>query len=565
MQLERSDVSFQRPVSYWLRRAEKCGEQGDMRRAATLLRHAARIEPTSAEPLCLYAETLSELGCYEAGNREAFAALAKDPQRFSLYGLIAQNLSHIGFHQEAMDAFSLFILSGRKSDDDFNLWDYDYEISERYDEHPRRRERLNGLLNIAARRIAMGDWNGATRALTRACQKPFHAPCAYRDVLLSTLMSHCGENALAKLSLLMAMKHANGSAFIYCAAARAFARLRPAQKALSRSALLRAMACVQTTHDEIIACEAFDLCGQRRMCASLLTSRLQAHPDCLSTCFNLATCYLKLGEAEKALPLAHLCRELDPDDLCAEALLGFAQELDGLSAAEVAARSQTRPYYGMLLADDLESRTRPLALAASENCAAFAQQLADDALLRKRYLQLLNVPESGLEPTLHAVCEQWSPEFAQTFLRELLMTAPGSAEVQLSAMRWLVCLGARPPFTVWQPGRMLSLDPTQPPHVEASFYQRQLARRIKQAAVYAYDPGFVPAALQTVNHLTHPQRCKLIANSDGLWVVAFAMLVCRRHGLATPRLTSADELTPESVSAIRKHYAVLCHQKARRS
>ena len=37
--------TFKRPAPYWLRRAEKCKQAGDLRRAAVLERHAARTDP----------------------------------------------------------------------------------------------------------------------------------------------------------------------------------------------------------------------------------------------------------------------------------------------------------------------------------------------------------------------------------------------------------------------------------------------------------------------------------------------------------------------------------------
>lgn len=55
-----------------------------------------------------YALTLRQLHCYEASNREAFAALAYDPSRVALYGLIGQNMIALGHRQEGLDAFSLY-------------------------------------------------------------------------------------------------------------------------------------------------------------------------------------------------------------------------------------------------------------------------------------------------------------------------------------------------------------------------------------------------------------------------------------------------------------------------
>lgn len=42
--------TFQRPAPYWLRRAEKCKQAGDLRRAAVLERHAARTDPRATRP-----------------------------------------------------------------------------------------------------------------------------------------------------------------------------------------------------------------------------------------------------------------------------------------------------------------------------------------------------------------------------------------------------------------------------------------------------------------------------------------------------------------------------------
>ena len=97
--------TFQRPAPYWLRRAEKCKQAGDLRRAAVLERHAARTDPGYAAGPASYALTLRQLHCYEASNREAFAALAYDPSRVALYGLIGQNMIALGHRQEGLDAF----------------------------------------------------------------------------------------------------------------------------------------------------------------------------------------------------------------------------------------------------------------------------------------------------------------------------------------------------------------------------------------------------------------------------------------------------------------------------
>ncbi|MEG1472190.1 MAG: hypothetical protein RSD76_07070, partial [Clostridia bacterium] len=69
---------FSRSVEYWLRRAQRCLKSGNLRSAAGLARHAARFEPRSEEASLFYATVLRELHCYEASNREASSALARN-------------------------------------------------------------------------------------------------------------------------------------------------------------------------------------------------------------------------------------------------------------------------------------------------------------------------------------------------------------------------------------------------------------------------------------------------------------------------------------------------------
>ena len=132
--------TFQRPAPYWLRRAEKCKQAGDLRRAAVLERHAARTDPGYAAGPASYALTLRQLHCYEASNREAFAALAYDPSRVALYGLIGQNMIALGHRQEGLDAFSLYFNAPDDGQTVPAPWDGDvYEMEEAYWEPPVQR------------------------------------------------------------------------------------------------------------------------------------------------------------------------------------------------------------------------------------------------------------------------------------------------------------------------------------------------------------------------------------------------------------------------------------------
>ena len=185
---------FQRPASYWLRRAERLKQSGDLIRAAVLERHAVRAEPQSDAARMSYAFTLRQLHCYEASNREAFAALAHDPARTPLLGLIGQNMFNLGQRQTGLDAMNLYAAHPPAVPP---VWqDEAYDMADAYD-YPffrsKRRARLRGLLEISMRRMAKGDLESAARALGRAMQPPFYGPNAQRELALAACFQRLGD------------------------------------------------------------------------------------------------------------------------------------------------------------------------------------------------------------------------------------------------------------------------------------------------------------------------------------------------------------------------------------
>lgn len=86
----------------------------------------------------------------------------------------------LGMRQEAMDCFALYMGGSHLQSDGLPDWDDEvYELEDAYYEPPvRRRARLRGLMDIALRRIAAGDFENARRALARAQQAPFRQPNA---------------------------------------------------------------------------------------------------------------------------------------------------------------------------------------------------------------------------------------------------------------------------------------------------------------------------------------------------------------------------------------------------
>lgn len=139
-----------------------------------------------------YALTLRQLHCYEASNREAFAALAYDPSRVALYGLIGQNMIALGHRQEGLDAFSLYFNAPDGGQTVPAPWDGDvYEMEEAYWEAPvKRRARLNGLMHMILSRMARGDMEGAAVPSSGPDGPPFRRPMP-----AATSWPPCGTSA----------------------------------------------------------------------------------------------------------------------------------------------------------------------------------------------------------------------------------------------------------------------------------------------------------------------------------------------------------------------------------
>lgn len=559
MTTERPEANFERPAEYWLRRAHAYRDSGDLLRASALTRHATRLKPADPDMLADYAEQLSELGCYDASNREAFAALALAPERFTLYGLVAQNLSRMGRRRQAMDAYSLFLSGGQEQSPDFDAWEYPYDIPERYDHQPRRRARLDGLLNVAERRLARGDWKGAGDALCRASERPYKGGSARRDALWARLALLIGQPAWACLLARAAIRRAPRSTVIACSAARVFAALGKAQAGRAGAALLRAAFHMSATSDEALVCDALDAAGQLGLLKSVLLARFGEHPDRFATGYNAGVCLLKLGETSDASPFLHLCREFDPEDMCAESLLTLVEDWKerGLTSDAVRELARDIPYYGKLLPDERERMLKPVQSDARRAPHAFAKRAQDDAMLRRRYLRLLALPQSGLGDTLARVQGYWPPETCEPFMRELLTEERADDALRAFAIRRLIELDAKPPFAVRRPDSLRLVDPSHPPAPDATFMQRQLVRRLRQAAKYVRQPRFELPALRLVSRMSWHQRTLLVRNDDGMWPMALAMLVCHEHGLVRPLIDPFERITPERIAALRHHARAL--------
>lgn len=323
-----------------------------------------------------YALTLRQLHCYEASNREAFAALAYDPSRVALYGLIGQNMIALGHRQEGLDAFSLYFNAPDDGQTVPAPWDGDvYEMEEAYWEPPvKRRARLNGLMHMILSRMARGDMDGASRALQRARRAPFQAPYARRDELAALWHERAGRPQEALRYVRRALRLRPYDAQLSASAACLLGRLGRAGEAAS--ALTRAAVCASTPADELLVCLASEQLGAHEAAYAMLSRSLKRCSGRYPVLYDLAVCLLKLGRLEEASRSIHLCRELDPDDVPGEVLFNRVMDMEtrALTPDQVRAEAASVSYYGSLNEEELNRCLKPVTQAVREGPGALGRR-----------------------------------------------------------------------------------------------------------------------------------------------------------------------------------------------
>ena len=553
---------FQRPASYWLRRAERLKQSGDLIRAAVLERHAVRAEPENDAARMSYAFTLRQLHCYEASNREAFAALAHDPSRTPLLGLIGQNMFNLGQRQTGLDAMNLYAARPPAVPP---VWqDEAYDMADAYDypfQRSKRRARLRGLIRIATRRIAAGDLEAAARALGRASEPPFYAPSAQRDLTMAACFLRlgdrvrcvtCAQHAIAlrphdlkvRISAIMLM-HSAGF------------------RAKTRSMLLSAALAVRSPVDELLLLTACDEMRMPQIAWVMLSRSIARKADRFPTCYNLCVCLLRFGRLAHAMRYIHLCREIDPDDVQGEILFNrlIALEQQQPTPAQVRKAAASFSWYGLLSQVEVAACAEPLWPVIGEGTQTLADTLLADERLRRRLLYLLALPLEW-PPMLLASLEPVMPrEDLITLLRETLMQHPGATLGKKYAVAMLQHLGVEPPYLTWTDDRLGMMDPTRVAQGSPTFLQRILTLRIRQAAKLG-SRDLIPWAMTLVTRMTKAERRELINDHMHIWPAAFAMAFRSANGLAPLRIR------PSAFTPMRAEYLKqalrLIHQLERR-
>lgn len=529
--------TFQRPANYWLRRAERCKQSGDLIRAAVLERHAVRAEPDSDAARMSYAFTLRQLHCYEASNREAFAALAHHPDRTALFGLIGQNMFNLSLREAGIDAMNLYAANPPSVPP---VWqDEAYDMADAYDyplEHAKRRARLRGLLKIATRRLTRGDGDGAMRALRRSMRAPFHAPNAQREMALALCFHHLGDAEKCVEHMQNALKLQPYNMQLMTSAVLLYHLMD--QKGEAARLLHRASMMARTPQQELLVCAASDEANLPQIACVMLKKALARKADRFPVCYNLCVSLIKMGKLEEAVQHIHLCREIDPDDVQGEILFQQVMKLQEQNPAPSQVRrfGKELGYYGVLSRIGLAASAEPLWPVIHEGPQAVAEAMMTDLRLHSRFLFLLTLPLDWPPMVLAAMIPHMPKESMAALCREILLQHPAPTTGKQYATAILKQLGVEPPYAVWTDNRIGFVDPDQAAAGSPTFRQRVTAMRIRQAKKMA-DASLIPWAMGLVHRMNPAQRRDLLADPLRVYPVAMAMIYRRRQGMPPLRIS----------------------------
>ncbi len=549
-------VSIEQPSEYWLTRAGRRQKNGDLRGAAALFRKAARQADPTHESAFRYAEALRDMQCFHSSCREAFDALAADPDNFMLYGLLAENLSHRGMHQAALDAFSLFHLRGREANPDFDAWDYDYAIEETYDERPLRMARINRLLNRASKRLAMGDTSGAGDVLEHAVKIAAFKSNAIMKALSAEVLLRYGDTEAARIGAVNAMQEAKGETGVYAMCADILSRMPDGDSEEYRKALIKTALSVKTDADVILAFETLVKARAYNLLACMLLSQLKQKPDSLTANYNYSVCMLLIGNPKRALRHANICRELDPDDPFTEAWFVKFNDmcLSCMSIADMKKAAIENGAYGAIGYEQVMEMSFNLRNSVNNHIIVFSQTIAADASFRMRYLFVLSF--GVLMPLLTDVCRFAPPERREMLCRAALTSNP-NPRMREEAYELLTNMGARPPYVTFADGRLIAYDPNDQKQGDASFFNRRIIRVLRKADRYMQLEGFMPLAMLAVHRMDRHKRLKLLKRTDTYWPLALAVVVSKQNDLPGPILEPHQLADDEMIDLVKRHIAEL--------
>jgi len=497
-----------RPAAWWARRAALHHSRGNRRQAEVLYQHAVALTPDSVPLKLAYARVLQEARRYEASNRQAFAALALDPQSIACIGLIGQNLMALGYLDEAADAFAHALNTDSEGMAEAYGEQLD-RLEELLEEPADCSQRYRILVQRAAEDLAAGEWEAAGQWLDYACALPRRDERCH--ALRSLYFKARGDKLHAVAEAEAACFIAPGSCRAWCSLAELYGECRRPGKALK--ALLLAAQRALTAGDEKLLCQT---AVTLKMISAVLPT-LSRIGGRVQTLYDTAVLLLMAGQAGPALEALDRCRALDPDDVPTRYLRRTAQALAALPKDQAAARASKLRLYPALSDADSEACYRDFLEALADGTDAFARRLmADGALYRLTLYQAEN-PYTDISGLLEQVIPLLNENFTVRMLRELLLLpAGGFAEKQL-AIGYLM-QGEAKPFVLWHGGRLSFIRPHGGGGSAEALQVKDLLLRC-----CGCDPALMTHALRLLRKMPPRMRLKLAAERGDDFLLAVRM------------------------------------------
>ncbi len=550
-------IKLQRNSAYWAGRALRHRREGDRRRAAALLRHAVALSPSDGSLRMAYARALQEMECYEASNRAAFGALVLEPRSYAAYGLIGSNMLALGYQQEAMDAFSRYLLAVRRAGGEPEF-DAELDALERSETaSPVLHARHDTQLTIAGRRLAAGDLPAARRALDRAA--PARELTDRYDSLNAVLLDAQGDLRGAVRSAERACRRNPLSCRARCTLAGVYQKA--GRRAKAASTLLRAARLTADAQDEQLYCYSAVGLGFPELALCALRRAARVSPDRLPTLFDMSVVMLRLGRVDAAEPLLHRCRDLDPGDVPARFALRALdkwRELE-LSERQVRLAARATPFYPMLSPAAHSDCLSQLAEALGEGLEVFCTRLVDDPALYDLLLYELSSPEPGLARLLPVIAGRLPRPFAERLLRETLVLHAPDDLVKRHAAAALLSIGARPPYVVWHAGRIAEIDPSVQGRREGGFSRVMLVRRIADIHRQTHDPRLMTHALRLLKRLGAHRRASVVRDQNKVFRAALEQHYLLTYGLPdNRRLHELLRYTADERRRVRAAFHLFC-------
>ena len=446
---EQQVLRMARPAAYWARRAALQHRRGNRRQAEALYQQAVKLTPGNIPLKLAYARVLQESHRYEASNHQAFAALALDPMNASCIGLIGENLTALGYLEEAADAFAHALQTEPEGLADVHAAQLDrletlllppMDCSRRY----------RVLVQHAAELLAAGNREQAGRVLERACAMPRRDERCH--ALRSLYYRSQGNLPRAIGEAFTACRMAPRSPRAFCALAELYGEDRQRGQALR--ALLLAAARVLTADDERLVCQTAVTLGLPA--APLPTLRRAGNR--VQSLYNQGVLWLMAGQAQLALQALNRCRALDPEDVPARFLMRTAQALTVLPREQAITYAKGLRLYPELSDADSEACYRAFLEALDDGTDAFALRLQTDDSLYRLFLYQMENPHTELSGLLEQVIPYLEENFTQKLLREILLLPTGGIAEKQLAIRHLKQDGAKP-FVLWHGGRLSFVKP----------------------------------------------------------------------------------------------------------